>query len=247
MFQRIFGTVLAIVVCSGMAATAGAQGTYFAGAQSQAKILSIWGSTDYVIRGTATIDLTPSLTYKSSFGAAIADYSSALGIVSEDADNMQAGDYIWLDSSAFGAVSGLYGGASSGIDLDGVFTITNNSLTESLFVTIEYTNVWSLDLDANDPFGASGIVWLNFHSHGAVDDSGSYNQVYVNEGSSSYSVTVTREFAPGAGGGHGHGVTMHFYQNLSGTATVPEAGSLSLAGLAAAGILSMMLRRKQKA
>lgn len=239
MSRSLKNTLLAVAVSLGLSHSALAHGTFDVSAYSQAKITSITGSTDYSITAEVIIEDDVTRTYKTAIGAATSNYVNDLGIVGDEND-MEVGDYLWIDTNVYGEVDGAFGTATAGTEIDAEFFVTNNSLTESLFVTLEYSNNWLLDVGFHAPYQATGRVWLNFHSHGAVNDAGSYNQIFTAEGSNSYLANFTREIAPGTT------ANLHFYNNVSGTATVPEAGSLTLAGLAVIGGAAAFIRKRRK-
>lgn len=207
---------------------ASAHGTFDVSATTRLKLTGISGSAQYIIRGEISQSADPTRTYKHQIGSATSDFIADYGFHGADIDNPVVGDYFQMEADAFGETEGGYADASNRIDA--TFLIQNLSDTEELVLTFEYENSYSLATDFHGDVTASGRAWLNLHSHGATLTPGGFNQVNTANGSNSYFAIITATLAPGAGSG-GHDVSVHAYQQVSGIATVPEAGSLALSGL----------------
>lgn len=222
---------------------ASAHGTFDVSATTRLTLTGISGSSQYIIRGEISQSADPTRTYKHQIGSATSDFIADYGFHGADIDNPVVGDYFQIEANAFGETEGGYADASNRIDA--TFLIQNLSDTDELILTFEYENSYSIATDFHGDVTASGRAWLNLHSHGATLTPSGFNQVNTADGSNSYLSVITATLAPGAGSG-GHDVSVHTYQQVSGIATVPEAGSLAFSGLTClVGVGGYLWRRRQ--
>lgn len=208
-------------------------------------ILGISGSTEYAIHLQVSESSDPARTYASDAGTGYAVSSSEFGIDAVDPHAGAVGDGIWLRNSAFGTAVGPYGYAAAGNQADGVFEIANYSLTDSLIIDFSYSYEYALDTAFDLGEVATGRVWRNLHSHGATLSPSGFNSIVTADGTAIDTLYFTATLAPGAGAGGGHGVSVHFYNNVSGVATVPEASSLAFCGLFAGSAFLAVRRRRR--